>query len=682
MKLLVIQNTAFQDIYSIGHSFFAHKIEISIAPLGPEGLIDNDSNGILIRENHYFFEALHELENLNLEYDGILISHWLYPGTNSDDQDPSIDNNSYFSAVQLASFIRLSKKDYLRNSPILIVGPHSVEYILKESVHRPDILFASYGTTLKVISDIDWELDSEKIENDTFSGEVVKPSLFSIFKSPSRQDIELSFASLIEPKLVITDRSTNGHDVANYYGAYRLAELICKESLIKTPKNLYFHYLLSRTVKPDNSNIKRLPKSFDKLRVLVVDDQIEEGWSTVLNEIFKKGIEPRKKWTVDIEKGIKDGLFDLVLLDFRLEDGSGLNGLARLRQIKGEFEKDENGNVVLVKEGLNPVLPVIMFTASNKAWNMDKLYEAGADGYYVKEHPDTANDSEFSIKNYENLIATVKRCVSKGKLLKPYWKALNHIKLENHIGNSTFNEKLLSDGNWSNFKGRIEERILMFIGVLKKAFEQTDFDKGAFFYSEYELAFLTMWSVLNEFQECFFKKLLGFEYILGNPEFIQNFNEDEDYTPLVSSWLFGDTTPYITFKEERIGRALKRLENGFFEVKAKSNLNKKDWEIKRFDELREINWDLKISNHILFAIQNIETEKDITFIRELSVSLIELNKFRNKLFLTHGGAANSPNFGLLYQNNRIPIQTWVNMINKLFSIVYFLCTAKEWKKEM
>jgi DNA-binding NarL/FixJ family response regulator len=29
-----------------------------------------------------------------------------------------------------------------------------------------------------------------------------------------------------------------------------------------------------------------------------------------------------------------------------------------------------------------------MFTASNKAWNMKALLDAGADGYYIKESPE------------------------------------------------------------------------------------------------------------------------------------------------------------------------------------------------------------------------------------------------------------------------------------------------------
>jgi hypothetical protein len=78
-----------------------------------------------------------------------------------------------------------------------------------------------------------------------------------------------------------------------------------------------------------------------------------------------------------------------------------------------------------------------MFTASNKAWNMDELYEAGADGYYVKEHPETANDPEFSVKNFQNFHKTVENCLKKGTLLRKYWKKINEIENSTFIKNKS-----------------------------------------------------------------------------------------------------------------------------------------------------------------------------------------------------------------------------------------------------
>ena len=137
-----------------------------------------------------------------------------------------------------------------------------------------------------------------------------------------------------------------------------------------------------------------------------------------------------------------------------------------------------------------------MFTASNKAWNMHELHQAGADGYFVKEHPETAKDPDFSVKNFENFQQTVTQCVKKGELLRKFWKHKKLIKKSNLLVNKP---------NQIN-RERILERLIMFIGLLKKAKEQTKFDTTTFFYSDWELAFLTLWSTLNEIQEVYFNK--------------------------------------------------------------------------------------------------------------------------------------------------------------------------------
>lgn len=682
MKLLVIQNSSFQDLFSIGHTAFAAKLEIDI-PFRTE---KDEKN--LIRENHYFFEALEKLENSENAYDGIVISHWLYPGEEGVDQEPYIDNNSYFSAVQLAAYIRLSKNQYLRNSPILIVGPHTVEYTLKESIHRPDILFASFGTTIKVISEIDWELEGASEEKDLFDVDEFKPSLISIFETPTRQDIELSFADQIEPKLIITDRSTSGHDVANHFGAYRLAEMLGKEGLIETPKNLFFRYLISKTEKVDSSVVKRIPKNFEKLNVLVIDDQIENGWLSVLNEIFKKGIVPKKEWKKDIEEDIQSGKFDLILLDYRLKDNSGLD---LLRRIKGGVERDENGKVILVRKGLNPVLPVIMFTASNKAWNMDDLYEAGADGYYVKEHPDTAGDADFSIKNYDNFIKTVEKCIKKGALLKHFWQALKEIEIEFTKENSMIQEKTLLDGNESNFQGRIKERVTMFIGLLKKAFEQTDFDKATFFYSDYELAFLTLWSVLNELQEALFIKDQPSTSITDLSGQAQTKHISHPFQPRIKyfnlpfkkhyRWQFKGKT-FLSYKYGINTRPDQPeiLHSGYYNLFGEErssfylDLREQVYGFLQYEKKWDVPYATTLHMQIAFLIKTLDQDSQL-----LNV-LLQSNEIRNKLYLTHGGNPNSHEFSSLHSSGREPSAAWETRIRDLFSIVYFLCTAQEWKQ--
>jgi CheY-like chemotaxis protein len=65
---------------------------------------------------------------------------------------------------------------------------------------------------------------------------------------------------------------------------------------------------------------------------------------------------------------------------------------------------------------LNKGNQVIMFTASNKAWNMKALLDAGADGYYIKESPEYAFPTTYSISNTNEFVKTINRCLKRGYL--------------------------------------------------------------------------------------------------------------------------------------------------------------------------------------------------------------------------------------------------------------------------
>jgi CheY-like chemotaxis protein len=59
---------------------------------------------------------------------------------------------------------------------------------------------------------------------------------------------------------------------------------------------------------------------------------------------------------------------------------------------------------------------VIVFTASNKAWNMKALFDMGADGYYIKESPEYSFSQEFSAENYNSFKEQIEICLSRGYL--------------------------------------------------------------------------------------------------------------------------------------------------------------------------------------------------------------------------------------------------------------------------
>ena len=292
------------------------------------------------------------------------------------------------------------------------------------------------------------------------------------------------------------------HSITNHWGAIKLALNAgygVNEINYTFPPTLYFNYLLKKfsiKIEPskDKTNFSSLLK---KDKVLLIDDNSEKGWKSVLEKIFgensidyksfmigvvKKDL--KGKWEVDNDLNKYDLIFlDLYLPEFQDQKPNLKNGEILLKLIKKSY----------------PQIPVIVFTASNKSWTREAVLNYGADGMYVKESPEFAGDENYSKENFINFEKLVCETLEKYKVLRPYWEAIQLTLLD-----KTFLS--IPEKGTSSFKSRIEERLIMFYGLLKRGFEETEFNKKKFHFSDYELAFMTLWSVLNEISEASYNK--------------------------------------------------------------------------------------------------------------------------------------------------------------------------------
>lgn len=144
--------------------------------------------------------------------------------------------------------------------------------------------------------------------------------------------------------------------------------------------------------------------------ILYIDDNAQDGWLTILQEIFPVCIDTPKsdsKHWKDFES-LSEHIFEtlrtsepsLILLDLRLFDENvssleveELSGFKLLERIK----KSDNHHYI----------PIIMFTASNKAFTYETLVKNGANGYWVKEGLDEQRSIDASIKNYLELLRLI-----------------------------------------------------------------------------------------------------------------------------------------------------------------------------------------------------------------------------------------------------------------------------------
>jgi len=230
----------------------------------------------------------------------------------------------------------------------------------------------------------------------------------------------------------------------------------------------------------------------------------------------------------------------------------------------------------------------------------------------------------------------------------------------------------------------------MFLGILKKAFEQTEFDKNFFFYSEWELAFLTLWSVLNEVQEALYVKtqpILSLKH--SNVVYTQHPNGKKityfnSYHTKHFKWTYEDELfldyDYKIIQNESGG--IQENESGFYSTfgtrKSPLEYNNKNghYSLLSFSKNRDFKYEEIMHLQIAFLLLKNNADKN------LLINLDRLNKVRNKLYLTHGEDSSSQIFKNEYKNQRQSSKSWEININNLFEIVHFLCTGDErrWDK--
>ena len=231
----------------------------------------------------------------------------------------------------------------------------------------------------------------------------------------------------VEPQEKVEGR----HSIANEWGADALYNVISggiKSSFIpvKAESSLYFKY--SSIVSLDAEDVKAIiegrPPEFltskicinDPINYLLIDDETDKGWDKVLRlllpkanqEVWKQPIKTYQELSGTIRNKISNGCYDIIFLDLRMsgivEDSvvspEQFSGMKILRSIKE----------------VNRGIQVIMLTATNKAWNVKALLDAGANGYYMKESPEYHFPFRYTKQNALAFVNTIKECISNSYL--------------------------------------------------------------------------------------------------------------------------------------------------------------------------------------------------------------------------------------------------------------------------
>ena len=247
----------------------------------------------------------------------------------------------------------------------------------------------------------------------------------------------------------------NHHNITNEWSILKWSDAILKDESDypeeidglnkKLKSDLYFEYLrflFSNSTQKISQKELELKNSGS---VLYIDDQAHDGWNELLCDIFTEEdnegkvyfdtpyeIKYKRLQRNEIEQAVLDHVkkrvnedkskyHDVVLLDLRLceadkseKDIKKLTGYQILKKIKE----------------LNKGIQVIIFSASNKLWNLQELQIADADGFISKEAPENSYDEDFTVNAIESLVKNVDIALER-KFLKPFYQI--QAKMQSHL---------------------------------------------------------------------------------------------------------------------------------------------------------------------------------------------------------------------------------------------------------
>lgn len=281
---------------------------------------------------------------------------------------------------------------------------------------------------------------------------------------------------------IVPSETVGKHSLANQWGAFRLDEiaqtnaLTKRKELLNRQKELYFKFI--RCVN-DEGNITTtntvttapyIIASSGK-RILLIDDEADKGWSDVLMKIFDASdFQFIQKNTFaqfygDAQAKITNEDWDLILLDLRLnpEQEEQPAFIA-----EGDINKYSGAQLLKVIKEKNSGTQVIIFTASNKAWNMKALLDLGADGYFIKESPELGFSYQFSQENVTNFIKNAETCLSKKYLQDIYAR-------EAVVKTELDNKKMGKPQEYQDFLDQLKTQIDISYDLLYNANSDTKF---------------------------------------------------------------------------------------------------------------------------------------------------------------------------------------------------------------
>lgn len=567
------------------------------------------------------------IKNLNGKVDIILIN--------------AISHDYY--ANTFVAHIRLSENKNICDIPIILLGDCSFSSVIKRksAVDKSILLsnrifFVENYTSLSPLNK-DMLLDNIEISQFLEAYDCLPQDFLNIY-TPSNIS------------------ATGRHGVSNVWGAYKLGLVLLAQN--KTENNLLFKYyakLHSETYTLDRDELLDFQLNTKGSNILYIDDETEI-WDLNLRKMMGENcnitslaIDSESNYYESICKGIIEQIsekkIDLVILDLRLTKSDSV------------IERDVSdylSTLILkrIKE-THKYLPVIIFTASNKAWNQFQMINTyGADGYYIKESPEFLPSKTYSLENTRKLIDSINDGIRSSKQLKKYWVKIN--KLTKEIENNDF----LS----AEMKSLVVKKLNVVFSLLSLEYSRTNFEKEN---SEYraELAFVSLWGILNLMNEFYYAKISNKTIIKQRLDGL-----------IPNKYLSRENNlQFLELNENEEIFCIKDTKNSIYYTAIQSDGLSKRIAVQSLQKCKRVQTE-RLVNQIGFIIhRSLCINEEIK--NRLSSDLIDLNKFRNTLSIIHGVDLENPKL-----NNKNKHEN-KDIFDKTFSLLKLIDTILSSKRK-
>ena len=417
MRVLVLHNNNLPIcLYKANKFQLTEEIFVEAKILKYDGLVQSESF------DEYVCKELADLSN-NV-YDVIVMPYSF-----------SIENYLEFSGLRIAAHIRLTPGWKKINTPLLFVGPETKDDICTLS-NLSTILYSNRVFSTDVTSQLELIQILLTISKDypvSEEGEVL--SLESSHYNKLLDSISIQAPSNLDTR----------HSIANRWAVYRWEQLFSQKEGLEhnnLTDNLYIKFLIAKNKKIEFFNKKFYKKhpslshtisGIQDKHIVYIDDEESNGWRKLLSNIiigskatlsvcpFDESVKSLSKEQL-LEK-IKDfirhdekifGIADCYIIDLRLHEADSDSNIDHTK-ISGHLLAE------YIKTEVNRGCQIIIFTASNKSWNVqNSLVRTHVADYVVKESPEMGYSSNDTYLSMGRFMASIKKAIDRSYIKDIY----------------------------------------------------------------------------------------------------------------------------------------------------------------------------------------------------------------------------------------------------------------------